>query len=216
MRQEKQQQPMLLNAELIDKLMSNKTLVGLMSSQLKRVIDTDMMSDEEKQRIVRQVFDQMMEEKVDFSMNNVRLAVKTVSSSYRAAAEKQRKRSSSAGQTNFAYGTKGRLVNKLDTIDPKGFGRRANSAESRRRESQVRDGRATATTIATITSTSRSFPVIDTALKLTKGAQTTGSSRTDTDSMSAKGDGTNQRKVGESRDASGNPIVVVLLPQEKA
>lgn len=193
----KQQQPMLLNAELIDKLMSNRTLVNLMSSQLKRVIDTERMSDEEKRRIVRQVFDQMMEEKVDFSMNNVRLAVKTVSSSYRAAAEKQRKRSSSFVETSSSPAEKKSFgAGGKSKLDLKGFGRRASVASSQ-------------TSATAAGSKSKSFPVIDTALKLTKGGKSG-------QQQSAIGHSKGSSNGKQRTDSSGNPIVVVLLPQEKA
>lgn len=207
------QQPMLLNAQLIDKLMSNKTLVGLMSNQLKRVIDTEQMSDLEKQRIVRQVFDQMMEQKVDFSMQNVRLAVKTVSSSYRAAAEKQRKRSASSlepvkgKQVEVLSGSRQSAASKIDL---KGFGRRASPTEQSK-------GRTDEKSTTTTSTTSKSFPVIDTALKLTKRS----SARADK-SKAGIGQSTSllvsDSRSGEQQkmDASGNPIVVVLLPQEKA
>lgn len=200
---------MLLNTQLIDKLMSNKTLVNLMSNQLKRVIDTEQMSDLEKQRIVRQVFDQMMEQKVDFSMHNVRLAVKTVSSSYRAAAEKQRKRAASSSepakgkQVEVSSGSRQSAASKIDL---KGFGRRAGATEQLKRQA---DEKST-------TTTSRSFPVIDTALKLTKRGSV------QADKSNGKGQSTSSSasdgRSGEQpkMDASGNPIVVVLLPQEKA
>ena len=173
---------MLLNEQLIDKLMRNRTLVGLMSSQLKRVIDTEQMSDLEKQRLVRRVFEQMMEKKVDFSTNNVRLAVKTVSSSYWAAAEKQRQ---SSGSTQSGAGRAKKSSLKARQEDPKGFGRRASPSGAE-------------------AVTSKSFPVIDTALKLTKGVGQA-QSKSSTSSRSSK-----------QVDASGNPIVVVLLPQERA
>lgn len=209
-RQEIASKPMLLNPGLIDKLMSNKTLVNLMSSQLKRVIDTETLDDEEKRRIVRQVFNQMMDEKVDFSMNNVRLAVKTVSSSYRAAAIKQKQQrqqqkqkvitSVIASPTEEASKSRDRRKSRMDLLmkSSSSFGKRA---------------AATTTTTAEPTSQqpadrsasgeSKSFPVIDTALKLTKQARST--------------DKKNSVRVGAGNklDASGNPIVVVLLPQDK-
>lgn len=96
--------PMVLNEELIDKLMSNKTLVALMSGQLRRVADTDAMSEADKQRLVRQVFEQMMDKRVDFSSSNVRLAVKTVSSSYRALAAARRRQSADGFGERLAGG----------------------------------------------------------------------------------------------------------------
>lgn len=215
--QQQQQQPMLLNSQLIDKLMSNKTLVGLMSSQLKRVIDTERMSDLEKQRIVRQVFDQMMEEKVDFSMNNVRLAVKTVSSSYRVAAEKQRRRSASGSEPakvkQMAAPTSNRQT-EAGKIDLKGFGRRAGATEPQQQQPKKRADEQS-------TMTSKSFPVIDTALKLTKsGRNQSGGVRSSSASSSSSSSSSpsSAARSGEQpkTDASGNPIVVVLLPQEKA
>lgn len=221
--QKQQQQPMLLNAQLIDKLMSNKTLVGLMSSQLKRVIDTERMSDLEKQRIVRQVFDQMMEEKVDFSMNNVRLAVKTVSSSYRAAAEKQRRRSASGSEPAKVKQMAAPAANRqaaAGKIDLKGFGRRAGATDQQpRQQPQQPKKRAEEQS----TTTSKSFPVIDTALKLTKSgrSQSGGGSSSSASSSSSSSSSSSPTSAGRSgeqpkTDASGNPIVVVLLPQEKA
>lgn len=226
---------MLLNAELIDKLMSNRTLVSLMSSQLKRVIDTERMTEEEKRRIVRQVFDQMMEERVDFSMNNVRLAVKTVSSSYRAAADRQRQLqlqrlssgddgSAAASQVQEAAseqpgkketrtlkkkqqqsvdGTKQQKVRSK--MDLKGsFGRRSGST-------------STTTTTSTVS-------LIDAALNIADGdVQSTASPKATTDSSKSKSKASSSRQTRTAKrnqslkkDASGNPIVVVLLPQDKA
>lgn len=203
--------PMLLNNELIDKLMSNRTLVNLMSSQLKRVIDTERMSDDDKQRIVRQVFDQMMEEKVDFSMNNVRLAVKTVSSSYRAAAEKQRKKSPSGSAVANAKRAAGsRSSGQLSSgnkIDLKGFGRRSGSGQPKQA--------ATSSSFSTSTG-SKSFPVIDTALKLTKQDDSKKETKRKSSSLASASNESQQTSAGQKVDSSGNPIVVVLLPQEKA
>lgn len=178
------QQPMLLNDELIEKLMSNKTLVNLMSSQLKRVIDSEKMNEQDKQRLVRQVFEQMMEEKVDFSMNNVRLAVKTVSSSYRAAAAKQQQQQQKqmAGES-----LKPKQRTRTHHASVAGFGRRASGKE------QHMDSMGAG-------HSSKSFTAIDTALKLTSGKHKKSSAQNNNSTI----------------DASGNPIVVVLLPQEKA
>lgn len=171
-----------------------------MSNQLKRVIDTKQMSDEEKRRIVRQVFDQMMEERVDFSMNNVRLAVKTVSSSYRLAAEKQRKKGPAKTETKATEvaqpeGNSSEIDTGTDRstqrakstgrLDIKSFGRRASSGPTD-------TGRPS----------SKSLPVIETALKLTGNGRASGQA-----SPSSGG--------GRRLDAAGNPIVVVLLPQER-
>lgn len=210
------QQPMLLNGELIDKLMSNRTLVNLMSSQLKRVIDTETMSEEEKQRLVRQVFDQMMEEKVDFSMNNVRLAVKTVSSSYRAAVEKQRKKSPTAGANakRAASSRSSQVSSASGKMDLKGFGRRAVPAKTDLKDDQKDQQRAINQAKESgngSSSSSKSFPVIDTALKLTGKSEPSGK-RKATGTVGSAAAQSGQAKV----DSSGNPIVVVLLPQEKA
>lgn len=208
------QQPMLLNGELIDKLMSNRTLVNLMSSQLKRVIDTETMSEEEKQRLVRQVFDQMMEEKVDFSMNNVRLAVKTVSSSYRAAVEKQRKKSPTAGANakRAASSRSSQVSSASGKMDLKGFGRRAIPAKTDLKADQKDQQRASnQAKESSAGSSSKSFPVIDTALKLTGKSEPSGK-RKATGTVGSAAAQSGQAKV----DSSGNPIVVVLLPQEKA
>lgn len=207
--------PMLLNSELIDKLMSNRTLVNLMSNQLKRVIDTERMSDDDKQRIVRQVFDQMMEEKVDFSMNNVRLAVKTVSSSYRAAVEKQRKKSSTTSIANAKRAAGSRSSGQLSSankIDLKGFGRRSNPA------SPIASSLSSSSSSSFSTSTSKSFPVIDTALKLTKQDESSrkATKRKSLSTMASVGSDGQQASASPKLDSSGNPIVVVLLPQEKA
>lgn len=235
---------MLLNAELIDKLMNNKTLVNLMSSQLKRVIDTDRMDELEKRRIVRQVFDQMMEEKVDFSMNNVRLAVKTVSSSYRAAAEKQRKMSDTNHSSSSSNNSQAKLSKVKQNRPPvsnsakpsmvTSFGKRGVSST----ESSFKDG-VDQSRSENSNKQSKSFQVIDTALKLTKQANQ--QQETPVVTSSSTTSGKSQRQValesnsgsvkkknkknqaaagGKSAsgklDASGNPIVVVLLPQDKA
>lgn len=202
-------QPILLNPKLIDKLMANKTLVSLMSGQLKRVISTDKMDDLEKHRIVRQVFDQMMEEKVDFSMNNVRLAVKTVSSSYRAAAEKQRQRSliNPANNEQINKTSNAGKKQKSKTESRNGFGRRSSSSSPSSDEQPARDG----------SQMSKSFPAIDTALKLTK-KDSKSASRSDNQQSSSTSstDATKSESVNSKKtDSSGNPIVVVLLPQEK-
>lgn len=237
---------MLLNAGLIDKLMNNKTLVSLMSNQLKRVIDTDKMDELEKRRIVRQVFDQMMEEKVDFSMNNVRLAVKTVSSSYRAAAEKQRKKPETNSSSNSRAAKSSKTKQTRSPISNDGakslvssFGKRGVSSESA--STSLKDGIDQSRSHKQ----SKSFPVIDTALKLTKRAHqqpspiltsssssTTEESRKSSRSKITSSSSTNIGAVNKKKnraaagasgksplgkvDASGNPIVVVLLPQDKA
>lgn len=244
--QQQQQKPMLLNAGLIDKLMNNKTLVSLMSNQLKRVIDTDKMDELEKRRIVRQVFDQMMEEKVDFSMNNVRLAVKTVSSSYRAAAEKQRKKPETNSSSNSRAAKSSKTKQTRSPISNDGakslvssFGKRGVSSESA--STSLKDGIDQSRSHKQ----SKSFPVIDTALKLTKRAHqqpspiltsssssTTEESRKSSRSKITSSSSTNIGAVNKKKnraaagasgksplgkvDASGNPIVVVLLPQDKA
>lgn len=183
-------QPMLLSPELIDKLMANRTLVNLMSSQLKRVLDTEQMQDAEKQRIVRQVFEQMMDEKVDFSMNNVRLAVKTVSHSYRTAAQKQRA-ALQQQQQQLASNNKraARKEPSKHTQISSSFGARTSGERS-----------------------SKSFPAIDTALKLTSKS----GSLKQGGGGGADAESSLQASAGSKVDSSGNPIVVVLLPQDNA
>lgn len=205
---------MLLNEELIEKLMRNKTLVSLMSGQLKRVIPTEKLGDLEKERIVRQVFVQMMDKKVDFSMNNVRLAVKTVSSSYRAAAEKSHKlKRTGNSETSLSTESRTKTMSsegntsggqRRRNVDPKGpFGRRATTSSSLNSDST--------TTTKTFSSRS-SLPVIDTALKLTAKGSISRRQLATGGSLSSNS-GTSDR---QQTDSSGNPIVVVLLPTEKA
>lgn len=227
---------MLLNEELIDKLMSNKTLVNLMYNQLKRVIDTDDIETNDRERLVRQVFDSMMEKKVDFSMNNVRLAVKTVSSSYRSTAAKQRsgqltsksrsqqvaKASASSGQPSPPASEKkeGKILTmaqrrRRNKIETKGFGlRAAGSGPTTARSSELNSSSAKSSTTS-----SRSLDAIDTALKLTgrvggNGKKSAASQEVLSGSVVKRmGD----KSLGAARvDASGNPIVVVLLPQDRA
>lgn len=206
--------PMFLTDELIDKLMRNKTLVGLMSNQLRRVIDTEKMEEREKQRIVRQVFEQMKEKKIDFSMSNVRLAVKTVSSSYKAAAQLQE---TARSQQQDRSGPKAKNQEEPELRSDKST--LSSARQSRARPEGDRDfGRrsAAAQTEAPSQATgqkssSRSLVAIETALKLTQktGAKQTSGQRVGALSTEAKGP--QQQQV----DSSGNPIVVVLLPTRK-
>lgn len=185
------QQPMLLNEELIEKLMRNKTLVNLMSNQLMKVMNTngDKIDNNEKMNLVRLVFDQMMIKKVDFSSSNVRLAVKTVSSSYKEALEK-------SGASNS-----GALVSATDAND-KIKSTRSSSHHQRSKSNsygqrvQPNDSYSEASSNIRSNRSSKSIRAIDTALRLT-------------------GNG-NRKNGSSSRGNQDNPIVVVLLPQEKA
>ena len=229
---------MLLNEQLIDKLMRNKTLVGLMSNQLKRVINTNQMDEPEKRRIVRQVFEQMMEKRVDFSMSNVRLAVKTVSSSYKAAAAAASEKSPawSADQPPPAPKQK---ASKGATAAAAAAAKKAKKSSRPKQQqqqppAQVSKGRQKSRVEAKdFGRRSASLPVIDTALKLTKSASIdSGSAANEGDDESsassslarnsdAHGSPTSPRSAGSGGaprrglDSSGNPIVVVLLPTEK-
>lgn len=184
---------MTLTPELVDKLMDNESVVGLMMRQLKREINMDGMARDQRQLIVRQVFDSMMHKEVDLSSKNIQLAVEQVSSSYRAGLAPPGKAAKSERLQKAAAAAKKRptVPTKIDT---KGFGRRAAPLDTRQQQVEPASG-----------GSSKSLQAIDTALKLSARQAGARSPRT-----SAGG------AANKQLDPSGNPIVVVLLPQEKA
>lgn len=172
----------LLTAELIEKLMENEQVVGMMTKQLERSIGKENLNEEQKQSIVREVFDTMMNKSIELSSQNIQKAVGVVASSYKKRAVKQ-DLTSKRKANNVASQVAGRST-RLDT---KGFGRRSTSAAhdetkpakssdaASKRRAEPNNGRA----------------------ELAKQKRASGATQT-------------------RLDSSGNPIVVVLLPRQKA
>lgn len=84
---------MKLTPELIEKLMANDSVVGLMSKQLDRVLGNDSKSfleAEPKRLAVRQVFDSLMDEfGTDLSTRSIREAVSSVANSYKGQSQRE-------------------------------------------------------------------------------------------------------------------------------
>lgn len=199
---QKESKKMLLTPELIEKLMENESVVNLMTKQLERTIGKENLKGQQRKLVVRQVFDSMMNKSVDLSSQNIQKAVNVVASSYKPqkkstlASNKQNAKRSQVAPRDSSK-RKDLIAAASSTtrthlrVDTKGFGRRSPTS--------------TATPNAnTAQSNGKNRAALQTALKLTAANRQTAKKQT------------SASDTGGQVDSSGNPIVVVLLPQERA